>query len=159
MILIIGYGNPLRGDDAVGQYIARLMEQRLRHETTAVITAYQLTPELIEPVSYADMIIFIDARVGATPGMIFCENVVPEVEANAFTHNVSPGTLLGAARELYGTTPDGILISIVGLSFDYSSELSPELSRILPDKANEIEAIIEANTKIYLQQKSHHARA
>ena len=31
MILIIGYGNPLRSDDAVGQHVAKELQQRLHH--------------------------------------------------------------------------------------------------------------------------------
>ncbi len=43
MMLIIGYGNPLRSDDAIGQRLAQMMEQRLKPEVVQVITAYQLT--------------------------------------------------------------------------------------------------------------------
>lgn len=143
MILIVGYGNPLRGDDAVGQQMALVMEQRLKGEEIQVMTAYQLTPELVEPVRHARLVIFIDARVGETPGMIIQETVEPETGAGAFTHNVSPVILLGAAHELYGATPVGILISIVGATFDYSSELSPQLNRMLPILTDQVEEIIK----------------
>ncbi|MEP7293735.1 MAG: hydrogenase maturation protease, partial [Chloroflexota bacterium] len=67
MILIIGYGNPLRSDDAIGQRIAEMMEKRLKLEAVQVITAYQLTPELVEPIRDAQLVVFIDARVGQRP--------------------------------------------------------------------------------------------
>jgi hydrogenase maturation protease len=146
VILIVGYGNPLRSDDAVGQRMALILEQRLKAEEIQVMTAYQLTPELVEPIRHVRLVIFIDARVGKTPGTINWQTVAPETGAGAFTHNVSPAILLGAANALYGVTPVGILISIVGATFDYSSELSPELNRMLPILTDQVEEIIRAHS-------------
>jgi hydrogenase maturation protease len=146
VILVIGYGNPLRSDDAIGQRIAQMIERRVIAEDVGVKTAYQLTPELVEPISRAQLVIFIDARVGEIAGSIVQENVEPEAGTGAFTHNLSPQTLLGAAQVLYGTGPVGILISIVGAAFGYGSDLSPHLNRMLPIFADQVEAIINTNT-------------
>lgn len=148
MILIIGYGNPLRSDDAIGQHVAAMIEQRLQHEGLQVITAYQLTPELIEPIQYAELVVFIDARVGQRLGEVIRETVKPEISTGVFTHHVTPGTLLGAADVLYAAKPKGILISIVGADFEYGSDLSEQLSRMLPEIADEVENIIKTNLKV-----------
>lgn len=145
MILVIGYGNPLRTDDAIGQRMAQMMAQRLDDEALRMITAYQLTPELMEPISQARLVIFIDARVGTMTGKVSWENVEPEIGAGAFTHHVSPATLLGASHDLYGGMPTGILISIIGSDFEYGSELSAELNDMLPDLAEQVENIIRTN--------------
>ena len=147
MILILGYGNPLRSDDAVGQQIARAL--RFGRGDVEVLTAYQLTPELAEPISRARRVVFIDARVGETPGALFHELVSPQPGAGAFTHNVTPASLLGAANELYGAHPAGLLISVVGADFDYGAELSPLLSRALPGIADQVQAIIESTVQVY----------
>jgi hydrogenase maturation protease len=141
VILIIGYGNPLRGDDAIGQKIAHMMEERL--QGIQVITAYQLTPELAEVISQAQFVIFIDAGVGKTPGTLSQEVVKIGTDAGAFTHNVTPETLLSAAETLYGATTAGLLISIAGASLDYGVELSPQIDRILPELADRVEEIIK----------------
>jgi hydrogenase maturation protease len=149
MILVIGYGNPLRSDDGIGQRIATLMEQRLKHESLRVLTAYQLTPELVAPIREAQLVIFIDARVGSQAGIVLSEVVEPQTTVNgAFTHNVSPGILLGAAFELYGVKPSGVLISIVGADFDYGSELSEQMNRLLPEIADQVESIIKTNMQV-----------
>lgn len=148
MLLIIGYGNPLRADDAIGQRLAHLMEERLKPEVAAVITAYQLTPELVEPIRESQLVIFIDARVGAVPGKVIWEHVVPETSTGAFTHHVSPNTLLGAANDLYAANPEGILISIVGANFDYGSDLSSQLNEMLPKITDQVEAIIKTNMSL-----------
>ena len=150
MMLIIGYGNPLRSDDAIGQRLAQLMEERLKPEAIQVISAYQLTPELVEPIRDAEMVIFIDARVGQRPGKVIWENVAPEMSTGAFTHHVSPGTLLGAADELYAFKPEGILISIVGADFEYGSELSSHLNGMLPEIIDQVEAIIKTNMSVFI---------
>jgi len=148
LIAIIGYGNPLRSDDSIGQRLAEMMSSRMSGEAVQVTTAYQLTPELVEPISNAQLVVFIDARVGDTAGDMLTERVEPLTGTGAFTHNVSPGILLGAAHELYGAEPAGILVSIVGADFDYGSDLSPQLSQQLPDLANQVEAVIKANIRV-----------
>lgn len=157
MILIIGYGSPLRSDDAIGQHIARALEQRMQSENVRVLTAYQLTPELIEPIRHARLVIFIDACTGKVPGTLVQERIKPVTGAGSFTHHVTPATLLGAARELYGVTPAGVLITIVGTSFDYGSELSLQLSVMLPRLADMVEAIIYANAGLSLWEERNHA--
>lgn len=140
MILVIGYGNPLRGDDAIGQKIAQIMAERL--QDILVKTVHQLTPELVADISQAQLVIFIDARIGETPGTLTQEVVKSEADTGAFTHNVTPDALLRAAQTLYDAAPLGLLISITGGSFDYSFELSPQLERILLELTDRVEEII-----------------
>lgn len=146
MILLIGYGNSLRSDDGIGQRLAAIMERRLQAagEQVNAICQHQLMPELVEPIRHARQVIFIDARVGETPGLVSAEVVTPAAGMGAFTHNASPSTLLGAAQALFGATPKGILISIVGADFGYGSELSPQLVALLPEIADQVEGAIIA---------------
>ena len=149
MILIIGYGNPLRSDDALGQQIARALQQRLKCSDLQVQTLHQLTPELVESVSHARLVVFIDARIEGRPGEVSTETIVPQQTGGAFTHNVTPTTLFSAAYELYGAQPDGLLISIVGASFDYGTALSSLIIQALPRITDQVQAIIEASAHIH----------
>ncbi len=148
MILIIGYGNPLRSDDAIGQYVAQAMQQRLRHTRLQVHTTYQLTPELVSLISSAQLVIFIDALMGGIPGEILYSQVSPAWNSGSLTHHVTPGSLLAASAELYGTTPKGILISIAGAAFNYGCELSPELQEKFPAITDQVKAIIENSAQV-----------
>ena len=127
MRLIIGYGNPLRSDDGLGQYFAENIGQNWD-----VITSTQLMPEHAEPISRAEQVVFLDARLGETPGDVRCEMVTPIKITGAFTHNVTPASLLAAAQELYGNSPEAILISVSGSSFDYGDSFSPKIYALLP---------------------------
>jgi hydrogenase maturation protease len=157
VILIIGYGNPLRSDDAIGQQLALALQTRLPHLPLQVQTCYQLVPELVSLVSQAQQVVFIDARVDGTPGDLFHQLVIPDVSAGAFTHHVTPGSLLAAAHELYGKAPSGILISITGASFGYGGGLSPELQQKLPALTAQVKAIIESSAQFQLEKENEHA--
>lgn len=129
-VLVIGFGNPLRGDDGLGWVAA---ERLLGHEEALeVLAVHQLTPELAEPVSRADLVIFIDARQDGTPGEVSLEAVLPEPPA-AFWHHVTPGILLGSAQTLYGRSPEAVLFSITGEEFGYREGLSPVVEAALPE--------------------------
>lgn len=157
MILIIGYGNPLRSDDAIGQQLALALQTRLPHLPLQVQICYQLVPELVSLISEMQQVVFIDARIDGTPGDLFHHTVTPDTAAGAFTHHVTPGSLLAAAHELYGEAPSGILISITGASFGYGSELSPELQRKLSALTAQVKTIIESNAQFQDFKEKEHA--
>ncbi len=158
MILVLGYGNPLRTDDALGQHVAWELKHRFRAADLLVRITHQLTPELAEIVSHFDHIVFIDARVGDTPGQVVQELVRPLTSSTgAFTHNVTPATLLGAARALYGSAPTGLLISVVGDVFDYGTDLSPQLHEMLPEITGQVADIIRQYTGIQTGEENHYA--
>ena len=104
--LIVGYGNTLRGDDAVGPQLATML---------GGIAVQQLVPELAERIATEDRVIFIDARTDLAPGDV---QVMPVESDSASTHWCSPGWLLHLAQEVYGKSPEAILIGIGAESFD-----------------------------------------
>ncbi len=135
-VIVIGYGSLLRQDDAVGQILAEALSERLPHVET--ITRTQLTIELAEPLSRAECAFFIDACAGSPPGAVTRQSVeLRETGAmpssgGTFSHDVTPETLLKAARDLYGSAPQATLIAVAGGAFDFSTELSPALQAALP---------------------------
>ena len=61
-IVVIGYGNPLRGDDAIGWKAAEALRDVYEDDTAVeVFASHQLNPEMAESVAEAGMVIFIDA--------------------------------------------------------------------------------------------------
>lgn len=145
MIVLIGYGNPLRGDDCVGHVLAQQLGQRLQNHSIQTLTPHQLTPELVAVIANADLVIFIDAAEGENAGRTACQVLIPQPTDGIFTHNVTPAELLAAAHNWYGANPAGLMISIVGESFGCSDQLSPTLAALLPTILNEAEAFINAH--------------
>jgi hydrogenase maturation protease len=143
MPLIIGCGSLVRTDDGVGQSMALALSERIAG--AEAIRCTQLTPELAEPISRADAVIFIDASAEGEPGSIRLTALEPEHNGGAFTHHVTPSSLLGAAADLYGSAPPAYLIAVAGWSFDYGAALSPQMEAILPALVDRAQAWIESD--------------
>ena len=118
-ILIVGYGNELRSDDAVGRHAAR----ELGRGGIAAIDVHQLAPELTEPLSEVDLVYFIDASTALAPGAVQVR-AIEETSSGILDHHVAPGGLLRLCRELYGRAPRALLITIGGQSFEFGIGLS-----------------------------------
>jgi hydrogenase maturation protease len=123
--LIIGYGNPLRGDDGFGWHAALRLRDLIHDDGIEILPVHQLTPELMDPISRARRVIFIDAAVGEEPGKMTVTTLeTTGGAAPAFTHFATPAALLVGARSLYGAKPEGILVTVVGLDFELGEKLS-----------------------------------
>jgi hydrogenase maturation protease len=132
--LVIGFGNPLRGDDGLGWHAALRLKEEFASNRNApgngqvtVISCHQLTPELSDPISKSDLVIFIDARDGTPPGVIQVERVEPISLApgscaagapGALWHSVSPAALLTCAQIIFGRVPQSVLVSVTAESFE-----------------------------------------
>lgn len=132
--LIIGYGNPLRGDDGAGCHAAHELK-RIFHDDpdVEVIAAQQLTPEMAEDVARSKFILFIDAALGDRPGAIRQMRVAPEPGPAGFTHHLTPSSLLSAAEQLYGDAPMAMVVTLAGWSFELGDKLSAGVARRLPE--------------------------
>ena len=54
-VLVIGYGNSLRGDDGIGPAVAQAFADEDATECADVIVCHQLTPELAESIAAVDL--------------------------------------------------------------------------------------------------------
>jgi hydrogenase maturation protease len=129
-LLILGYGNPLRGDDGFGWRAAERLAGLGRDADIEVRALQQLTPELAADVARAEQVIFIDARRGLPAGRLMEETLAPAAEAS-FTHRLEPAGLLAAARDLYGRAPRAVVYWVAGESFEYGERLSPGVGAAL----------------------------
>jgi hydrogenase maturation protease len=124
-LLIIGFGNPLRGDDGLGWRAAERLAAEARPGRHA-IACQELTPDLAEPLSRAARAVFIDATIDGEPGMIVVSELrASPPQAGAFSHHLDPAGLLALAATWYGHAPQAELITVAGAHFDHSEDLSP----------------------------------
>jgi hydrogenase maturation protease len=144
-VLIIGYGNPLRGDDGLGWHAAQQCAAALPPSRVNVMAYHQLTPELAEPISQSGLVIFLDADAGELPGRLSCRSVVAQpTEAGALSHHLTPQTLLACAQAFYECNPTAVVLSISGAFFGYSECLSPAVSAALPELLQYVQALVAA---------------
>lgn len=148
MILIIGYGNPLRSDDGVGQVVVERLEAQERPPALELLACHQLLPEHAELISQARRAIFVDAAAGEPPGEISVRQVTAVANHSAgLIHDFTPQTLLAYADLLYGRSPEAFLITANGFSFDHGEALSEEMTAVLPDLISQVKSLIELKTE------------
>lgn len=108
--LVIGYGNPLRQDDGIGRRAADLLEHQMAPGTVDFLQCRQLTPEMAAQMERASTIVFLDAALDGEPTRVRCLTVAP-VSAGAWSHDLSPGQLVGLIERLAGAAPPAFLIT------------------------------------------------
>jgi hydrogenase maturation protease len=141
-LLVIGYGNPLRGDDGLGWRVAE--EWQARRPEAAVLVCQQLTPELAEPLSRATQAAFVDIAADSPPGALTITPLQPEAPTSAsFTHQLTPSAVLYLAQALYGQTPLARLYSVGGQAFGYEETLSAKVTAAMPELIRQLEAWAE----------------
>jgi hydrogenase maturation protease len=129
--LVIGYGNPLRGDDALGLHAAEALwaiPEIASDPSVRIESVHQLTPEVAESIADAQLVIFIDASVpspGMAPGSMRCDEIGPALQSvETLGHHLTPAQTLAYARGFFGANSKAYVASIVSESFDYGAPLS-----------------------------------
>lgn len=122
-VLVVGYGNPGRQDDALGPAAAEAVE-RLGLPGVRVSVAYQLAIEDAYDAASCDAVLFVDASTCA-PEPFSVDAVVPSPEVACFaSHVVRPEFIVGLCRTLYGRAPAATLIGIRGYAFAFGEGLT-----------------------------------
>ncbi|WP_193814970.1 hydrogenase maturation protease [Cyanobium sp. LEGE 06143] len=127
--LVIGIGNPLRGDDGVGALLA---------EQVGGLSVQQLTPELAADLAPLQRVLFIDAWLAPQqPGPLPQPRLdpLPAVSpgvGSGTSHHLDPAQLLAITTALYGRAPSAFWLRIPAHSFSHGREFSPGLQASLP---------------------------
>jgi hydrogenase maturation protease len=153
--IVLGFGNPDRGDDGVAWHvltgIAHRFGQPLSTENiesgSIKLSAHthlwfnlQLIPEVAEELADYQQAIFIDAHTAEIKEEIKVSKIKPEFQNSPFTHHLTAATCLSLSKTLYHKYPESILISIRGYDFSFTHSLSQKTME-LAEKA--IELIME----------------
>jgi len=141
-VLVLGYGNPLRCDDGLGWQVAVELFRANKSPEVLVLPGHQLTPELAEPISRAETVLFIDSARQGKPGEFRCDQVRSQPGPVPFTHHLSPSGLLDLSSELYGCCPRAYLLTICGESFEVGESLSATVSARLPELKTRVRELI-----------------
>jgi hydrogenase maturation protease len=131
-VLVVGYGNPLRSNGGVGWQVAVNLLRTNTLTDVEVLPCHQLTPELVEHISRAETVLFIDCVRTGNPGEVSCEPFHAHAGKASFTHDLTPSTLLALSSELFGVCPKALLLSIPGESYAPGEALSDVVRTRVP---------------------------
>ena len=154
-VLVIGYGNTLRGDDGLGPRVAALLEADKRLLGARIVARHQLVPELAAEFAEADLVILVDASESVAPGEVAVRRLDEEIgtgerlggaagpaPSSTWTHHVDAASLLALARELLSATPEAYVVAIGAESMELGDGLSAAAERALPAAVDAVAAIV-----------------
>ena len=142
--VIIGVGNAMRGDDAAGVHVARLLVSSgiQAHESSGE------TASLMDLWQGADCVVLVDvSQSGTKPGDIERFDVSTEPLPTSFlhcsTHAFGVAEAVELARSLGSLPPRVIVFGIEGSSFEHGADLSKEIAEAVHRAADLIKAEIK----------------
>lgn len=141
-ILVIGYGNDLRGDDAAGRCAADHLDAWCL-PGVEVRALHQLTPELAEPLAAASRAIFLDAHLASDNAAVRVRRVHPATTAARWAHAGDPQGLLQLTRTAFGRSPETWWITIPAADFTFGAPLSALTARGITDALTAIRPLLE----------------
>ncbi len=127
-ILVVGYGNDLRGDDGAGRAAARAVAAWGLPQVE-VLEVHQLTPELADPLAHAERAIFLDAHLAGAGSSVRVRSLSPETPPTRAAHTADPMTLLGLAKSVFGRAPEAWWVTIPARECAFGEQLSPVAAR------------------------------
>ena len=120
--LIIGIGNPSRGDDALGPLMIDRLSRAALTDTT-LLTDFQLQVEYVLDLHACDRVIFVDASMQASEPFDYFELGACRTGAYS-THAMPPEDLLHAYRLHYlQEPPKAHMLAIRGYRFELGEGL------------------------------------
>jgi hydrogenase maturation protease len=126
-LLVIGYGNELRGDDGVGPRVAATVGGWNLDGVRAIVCPL-LTPELADAISQARLAIFVDAALDVL-NEVRLRKLEPNESSQIMAHAADPRTMLALARDVFGHAPQAWWLTIPALKLDFGPQLSAETQR------------------------------
>lgn len=118
--LVIGLGNTLRGDDALGRIASERLRLAVDSERVKVIDQCAPTPELAAEIAAASLVLFLDASADGPTDRIVTRRLSASDALEAMAHRLDPCRLIGLARHLYGRVPEAFAITFRGRSFEFN---------------------------------------
>ena len=129
VFVVIGYGNPDKGDDAIGQKVVAQL-QGLKTPNLEAYSVKTLTPELSSKLAMASVAIFVDACKLTNTDTVQVKPLDArgtETTGSAlpgFGHSCSPCSLLALTQSVYGHFPKAWWVEVPACDFTMGHPLS-----------------------------------
>lgn len=129
-LLVFGYGNPSRGDDALGPHLLDLLAVNQEHHPEwpeiELLTDFQLQIEHAADLENRDLVLFIDASASC-PAPYLLSRIQPSQDISHTTHAMSPAAVLQVYERVYRKpAPPTFLLAVRGENFELGAPLGSE---------------------------------
>jgi hydrogenase maturation protein HypF len=150
-LLVLGIGNPSRGDDALGPAFIERASEALAPEIAGgaveLLTDFQLQIEHALDLEGRRRVVFVDASVRAAPPFEF-SRIAAQPGGSCSTHAMSPAAVLETYRGIAGEPPESWVLAIRGERFELGDPLSEHA-----------EAHLDAALEFFVTEARGHGRA
>lgn len=141
-VLLVAIGNPLRGDDGVGQHVLEALPPPPGCE---VLCVPQPLPELAAWLTGRERVVFLDAAVGEAGRVELTRIRAMEGRPNpSLAHGLEPAGVVGLAQEVFGARPETYLLTVGGADFGLGTGLSPQVAAAVPEAVDRLRALLES---------------
>jgi hydrogenase maturation protease len=141
-VLIFGYGNLSRGDDALGPLLLECIEDKTDADTVEILTDFQLQIEHALDLKNRQLVLFIDASVSCKRAFDFFE-LQASKDKSYTSHAMSPTALLQVYQSIKKYAPPPcFLLSIQGISFVLGESLSLQAENNLQHAVTFVECLL-----------------
>lgn len=142
-ILIFGYGNLSRGDDALGPLLLEFVEQNLNMQNVEILCDFQLQVEHALDLQQRELVLFVDAAVNQSSAFTF-SLLQAQRDKSYTTHAMSPAAVLQVYESITGQhAPPAFLLSIKGESFELGEELTAAAKEHLAAACAYVEKLLQ----------------
>jgi hydrogenase maturation protease len=146
--LVIGAGNPDRGDDAAGPTLIRRLKTSADLPCDCAETSGEATA-ILALIEGRDRVIVVDAcQSGGRPGTIHrfdaAAGPLPAILNTPSSHGLGVAAGLELARALGQLPPQVVVLAIEGACFDHGAPLSKEVEAAIGDIIESFPAIVTA---------------
>lgn len=130
-VLLFGYGNISRGDDALGPLMLEFVESHVDLTDIDLLTDFQLQVEHALDLENRKLVLFIDASIACVNAFDFSE-LKPAKDDSYTTHAMSPSAVLAVYQSIKKQLPPPcFLLGIKGERFELGEELSTSAEKHL----------------------------
>ena len=152
-ILIFGYGNLSRGDDALGPLLLEHIESHCDLSTIELLTDFQLQIEHALDLEHRSLVLFVDASVACINSFDFSQLSAAK-DKSYTTHAMSPAAVLAVYVSIKKQTPPpSFLLCIKAESMELGEALSSAAENNLQQACLFIKPLLQQPTiNHWLQQ-------
>jgi hydrogenase maturation protease len=130
--VVIGVGNPDRGDDGVGRAVVQRLRERVPDDVTLLELGGEAT-SLLVAIEGSALAILVDAAVSrGPPGTIMRLDAhagpVPEAPGGFSSHGLGVAQAIELARALAALPPRCLVFAITAQAFEPGAALSPAVA-------------------------------
>lgn len=142
-VLVVGLGNPDRGDDGIGPAVAHMLAERLPFDVTVLARGGDVLSVILDWDGY-DALVCIDAAAPLTaPGRIHRlgpADALPAEPAGPSSHALGLADAIALARMLQIAPAEIVVYAVEGACFDTGAPLTPQVAAAAASVADQVAA-------------------